>query len=130
MSRDDIDVNMSQHVRNIFEKAVQSVLPHIRLRQSLRFDGKRLRIENNHSYPIPKQGCHVVAFGKAVIGMAAELQRILQPGHIKTMVLSVPQGISETLAARHHDQLPYATPGLHVLEGAKDNIPDTHALKV
>ena len=89
------DMNLA---RQIFLKATNSVLPQIRLRQILQFDGNNLHIENR-SYQIPKNGCHVVGFGKAVIGMAAELQRILGSENIQKIVLSVPKGICDTMVA-------------------------------
>ena len=44
------DMNLA---RQIFLKATNSVLPQIRLRQILQFDGNNLHIENS-SYQIPK----------------------------------------------------------------------------
>lgn len=115
-------------MHRLFHKATISVLPHVRLRQLVQLDGNQL-IVNGRKYKFPPQGCHVVGFGKAVIGMAAELQRILDPDNIRKAVLSVPSGICASLvAAGHTDQLPQLHDDFSLHEGAKDNIPDAEAL--
>ena len=72
----------------------------------------------------------ILSFGKAVIGMASELQRILTPENIRKMVLSVPHGISDQLVSSGQQiQLPSPQPNLILNEGAKNNIPDSSSLK-
>ena len=126
MSSDD-----SMIARQLFSKSVISVLPHIRLRQVLEFDGKNLHVENlEQKFEIPEHGVHVVGFGKAIIGMAAELQRILGQDKIKKMILSVPDGICDHLTASGQQiQLPKNQNGLILIQGAKNNIPDLNAFK-
>ena len=124
--------NDAMIVRQLFAKGVNSVLPHVRLKQMLQFDGKNIiKVEGvDQEFVVPNEGCHVVGFGKAVIGMAAELQRILKPENIQKMILSVPHGISDQLrSSGQHFQLPVPQPGLTLNEGAKGNIPDDIALK-
>ena len=124
--------NDAMIARQLFAKGTNSVLPHVRLNQMLQFDGKNIiKVEGvDREFVVPNQGCHVVGFGKAVIGMAAELQRILKPENIQKMVLSVPHGISDQLKSSGQQvQLPVPQPGLTLNEGAKGNIPDAIALK-
>ena len=118
--------------RQLFFKSTNSVLPNVRIRQLLKFDGKnKLKVDGiDRVFHIPQDGCHVVGFGKAVIGMAAELQRILKPENIQKMVLSVPYGISSQLiSSGQKNQIPCPQPGLFLNEGAKNNIPDSNSLK-
>ena len=106
--------NDAMIVKQLFEKATNSVLPHVRLKQMLQFDGKNLvKVQGvNRDFIIPNEGCHIIGFGKAVIGMAAELQRILKPENIRKMILSVPYGISDQLKTSGQEiQLPIPQPG-------------------
>ena len=124
--------NDAMIARQLFAKGVNSVLPHVRLKQMLQFDGKNIiKVEGvDQEFVVPNEGCHVVGFGKAVIGMAAELQRILKTENIQKMILSVPHGISDQLrSSDQHLQIPVPQPGLTLNEGAKGNIPDDIALK-
>ena len=123
--------NDAMIVRQLFTKSTNSVLPHVRLKQMLQFDGKNLlKIEGGPEFTLPRDGCVVVGFGKAVVGMAAELQRILKLENIRKMTLSVPHGICDQLtAAGQQIQLPKPDPGLVLIEGAKGNIPDASSLK-
>ena len=125
--------DMNQTIRKIFLSATNSVLPQTRLRQILQFDGKYLNVDaggDKKTYLVPKGGCHVVGFGKAVIGMAAEFQRIVKPHNIQKAVLSVPKGICERMiTSGHSDFIPEPQEGLHILEGAHNNIPDQEAFE-
>ena len=124
-SEDDIMI-----ARQLFSKGTLSVLPHVRLRQVLQFQDNVLQVEGGRKYTFPKQGCHVVGFGKAVIGMAAELQRIVGSDNISKLILSVPVDICDDLSASGQKiQLPKPQKGLTLIEGAKNNIPDKNALK-
>ena len=109
----------------IFKEATKSVLPHNRIRNLLKIQGNQLKIQNL-TYEIPKDGITIVGFGKAVIGMAAELQRQLKPEQIKVAILSVPHGIQDCLQP---DQIPQASEKFKIFHGAKNNIPDEAAMK-
>ena len=56
----------------IFKEAINSVLPHNRIKSLLKIHENQLKLQNQ-IYEIPKNGVTIVGFGKAVIGMAAEL---------------------------------------------------------
>ena len=109
----------------IFKEATKSVLPHNRIRNLLKIQGNQLKIQNQ-TYEIPKDGITIVGFGKAVIGMAAELQRQLKPEQIKVAILSVPHGIQDCLQP---DQIPQTSEKFKIFHGAKNNIPDEAAMK-
>lgn len=109
----------------IFKEATKSVLPHNRICSLLKIQGNQLKIQNQ-TYEIPKDGITIVGFGKAVIGMAAELQRQLKPEQIKVAILSVPHGIQDCLQP---DQIPQASEKFTIFHGAKNNIPDEAAMK-
>ena len=116
-------------LRHIFQAATKSVLPHTRIRNLLKIHENQLEIQDQ-VYEIPKQGVTIVGFGKAVIGMAAQLQRQLSPEQIKLAILSVPHGISSQLISSGQKiQIPCPQPGLFLNEGAKNNIPDSNSLK-
>ena len=116
-------------LRQLFATSVNSVLPHVRLGQLLKFEAGILSIEGKKRYKIEKP-VKIVGFGKAVIGMAAELQRILGQDSIGKMVLSVPYGICDQLKSSGQEiQRPKSQKGFELYEGAKDNIPDENALE-
>ena len=127
--------DMHSYLRQIYVKSTHSVLPRFRLRQILNFEENErlLQVSTDFcqsSFVIPSKGCHIVGFGKAVIGMAAEIQRILGPDLIQNLILSVPHGICDTMiASGHSDFLPKPQNGLKVFEGAKNNIPDEKSLE-
>ena len=109
----------------IFKEAINSVLPHNRIKSLLKIHENQLKLQNQ-IYEIPKNGVTIVGFGKAVIGMAAELQRQLKPEQIKVAILSVPHGIQDCLQP---DQIPQASEKFKIFQGAKNNIPDEAAMK-
>ena len=109
----------------IFKEAINSVLPHNRIKSLLKIHENQLKLQNQ-IYEIPKNGVTIVGFGKAVIGMAAELQRQLRPEQIKVAILSVPHGIQDCLKPK---QIPEASEKFQIFQGAKNNIPDETAMK-
>lgn len=120
-------------LRQIFTTATESVFPTTRLKALLTYDACKgvLTVDEKRRYVIsPSRGCHVVGFGKAVLGMVAELQRILG-SVIKSGVISVPVGIIDSLRkSGQENQLPDTSiNSLTVLEGAPNNIPDKEAAR-
>ncbi|XP_063241836.1 glycerate kinase [Bacillus rossius redtenbacheri] len=71
--------------------------------------------------------CLVVGFGKAVLGMAAEAERILGD-RVVAGAVSVPRGILGTLADKR-EMLPDPGSRLEVHEGAARNLPDPAAAR-
>ncbi|XP_058022421.1 glycerate kinase isoform X2 [Ahaetulla prasina] len=76
-----------------------------------------------------KRNLYVVGFGKAVLGMAAVAEDILG-SHLTQGIISVPQGIQETLRhAGMREMLLKPHSRIQVLEGARDNLPDKAAVE-
>ena len=88
------NARLRAHADDIFKAAVTSVLPHTMVTNALKRDGNRLTI-GNQKY-ILKHNVHVVAFGKAVIGMVRAADDILGD-HIVDGVASVPWSIQDTM---------------------------------
>ncbi|KAM6980210.1 glycerate kinase [Aplochiton taeniatus] len=113
--------------REVFAAAVKGVQPDIVVRRSVERRGDSLLV-NGRSFTLNKN-LHLVGFGKAVLGMAAEAERIIGD-HLVQGVISVPNGIQETL--RHHGKeqmLLKDGSRITVMEGAKHNLPDADAHK-
>lgn len=108
--------DMKKYIVNIFKECVQSVLPRNIIKNSLKFHSKTLQVKDDKFY-IPKD-VYVVGFGKAVLDMALEVEKLLN-GSLAKAVVSVPFGT-------HHD---LKNSNICVLEAAKNNIPDEYAVK-
>ncbi|KAK7915908.1 hypothetical protein WMY93_011669 [Mugilogobius chulae] len=120
-------MSLDSRAREVFATAVRAVQPDTVVRQSIQrkedvitIDGHKLRLKNN---------LHLVGFGKAVLGMAAEVERILSD-HLVSGVISVPQGIQEILRQHGKNHLLLKENScIEVIEGAKHNLPDGDAQK-
>ncbi|KAJ8370908.1 hypothetical protein SKAU_G00109360 [Synaphobranchus kaupii] len=120
-------MSLDERAREVFAAAVGAVQPDSVVRRSLEKSGNRLRVAGQ-SFDL-RHNLHLVGFGKAVLGMAAETERIVGD-HLVKGVLSVPHGIQEIL--RHHgngQMLLGADTKIEVFEGAKHNLPDANAQK-
>ncbi|XP_007550340.1 glycerate kinase [Poecilia formosa] len=121
------NMSMDSQARETFRAAVEAVQPDTVVRQSIErngdsvvIDGCRLTLSHN---------LHLVGFGKAVLGMAAEVERILGD-HLVRGVISVPHGIQQTLQQHGKSHLLLeADSRIKVMEGAKHNLPDDDSLK-
>lgn len=113
---------MDSRAREIFRTAVEAVQPDRVVRQSIErkddsvvIDGRSFALRHN---------LHLVGFGKAVLGMAAEVERILGD-HLVKGVVSVPHGIQQTLQQHGKGHLLLKEDSrIKVMEGAKHNLPD------
>ncbi|XP_071960134.1 glycerate kinase-like isoform X2 [Antedon mediterranea] len=118
--------SLTYDAEQIFEVSVNSVLPHQMVKRSLLVDGNRLVVDGC-SYSI-NHNVHMVGFGKAVIGMAAAVEEILEE-HLVQGVVSVPFGIQESFrASGRSDLLLKLESKVKVVEGAADNLPDEPAM--
>ncbi|XP_004068676.1 glycerate kinase [Oryzias latipes] len=121
------NMSMDSRVREVFAAAVEAVQPDAVVRQSVErkddsvaIGGRRFTLKHN---------LHLVGFGKAVLGMAAEVERMMGD-HLVDGVISVPHGIQQTM--RQHGKshlLPKENGQIEVMEGAKHNLPDEDALR-
>lgn len=88
------NARLRAHVDDIFKAAVTSVLPHTMVTKTLKRDGDRLTIGDRH-YML-RQNVHIVAFGKAVIGMVRAAEDMLGD-HVVDGIASVPWSIQDTM---------------------------------
>ncbi|CAG5980009.1 unnamed protein product [Menidia menidia] len=118
-------MSMDSRAREIFAAAVDAVQPDTVVRQSIErkddsivIDGRKFTLKHN---------LHVVGFGKAVLGMAAEVERIMGD-HLVRGVISVPHGIQQSLQQHGKGHLLLKEDSqIKVMEGAKHNLPDDDA---
>uniref|UniRef100_D3TQA8 Glycerate kinase n=1 Tax=Glossina morsitans morsitans TaxID=37546 RepID=D3TQA8_GLOMM len=123
-----------QNLKQIFLEAVKAVRPsnllsvknnynfqptQIGEHLCIKVDGKLWNIENKR--------CHVVGFGKAVLGMAVHLEKTLYQ-HLVSGILSIPKGAREQCQSQADMQLSSDTV-FRVYEGAEHNQPDETALQ-
>ncbi|CAG9765422.1 unnamed protein product [Ceutorhynchus assimilis] len=103
-------------LRDIFNGAVKSVQPTTIINKQVKVLERHLWV-NNQAFPLTK-ACYAVGFGKAVLGMALELERALG-SHLERALVTVPKGIF------HEEQ----SSKIDFIEGAKDNLPDKEAME-
>lgn len=108
--------DMKKYILNIFKECVQSVLPRNIIKNSLKCHSKTLHVKGD-KFSIPK-GVYVIGFGKAVLDMALEVEKILN-GSLTKAVVSVPFGTRQDVKNSN----------VCVLEAAKNNIPDEYAVE-
>lgn len=87
-------MSMDSRARGVFAAAVEAVQPDTVVRKSIERKDDSVIIDG-HSFTL-KRNLHLVGFGKAVLGMAAEAERILGD-HLVKGIISVPNGIQQTL---------------------------------
>ncbi|KAG9336060.1 hypothetical protein JZ751_003326 [Albula glossodonta] len=120
-------MSLEERARQVFAAAIGAVQPDSVVRRSLERKGNSLLVAGR-SFDLT-HNLHLVGFGKAVLGMAAEAERIVGD-HLVKGVVSVPHGIQETL--RHHGKgkmLLGEDSRIEVFEGARHNLPDANAQK-
>ncbi|XP_041835443.1 glycerate kinase isoform X2 [Melanotaenia boesemani] len=118
-------MSMASRSREVFAAAVQAVHPDTVVRQSIERKEDSVIIDG-HKFTL-KHNVHLVGFGKAVLGMAAEVERIMGD-HLVKGVISVPHGIQQTLQQHGKGNLLLKENSqIKVMEGAKHNLPDEDA---
>ncbi|OCT85697.1 glycerate kinase [Xenopus laevis] len=124
-------MSLQTDAKQIFWRAVSAVLPPSML-------GRNLAVKDNggssvlqcgdKEFPLHKN-LYLVGFGKAVLGMAAAVERIVG-NHLLHGIISIPKGMEETLKqAGKREMLLSPDSRISVLEGAEQNMPDKAALK-
>ncbi|XP_067443117.1 glycerate kinase [Thunnus thynnus] len=120
-------MSLDSRARKVFAAAVEAVQPDTVVRQSIERKDDSVIIDG-HKFTL-KHNLHLVGFGKAVLGMAAEAERIIGD-HLVKGVISVPHGIQQTLQQHGKDHLLLKENSrIKVMEGAKHNLPDADAQK-
>lgn len=121
------------NLTNIFLKAVEAVKPKNLLSPANKFNLEPKRLPNGqevieisgNTVNITNKKCHVVGFGKAVLGMAVQLERCLGD-RIEFGILSIPKGSQEQFKCQKDMQLK-ANSVIQIWEGADNNQPDTES---
>ncbi|XP_069546903.1 glycerate kinase [Brachyistius frenatus] len=120
-------MSMDSRAREVFVAAVEAVQPDTVVRQSIERKEDSVTIDG-HKFTL-KHNLHLVGFGKAVLGMAAEAEKIMGD-HLVRGVISVPCGIQQTLQQHGKGHLLLKEKSrIKVMEGAKHNLPDADAQK-
>ncbi|XP_071350414.1 glycerate kinase [Trachinotus anak] len=120
-------MSMDSRAREVFAAAVEAVQPDTVVRQSIERKEDSVII-SGQKYTL-KHNLHMVGFGKAVLGMASEAERIMGD-HLVKGVISVPHGIQQILQQHGKDHLLLKENSrIKVMEGAKHNLPDSDAQK-
>ena len=110
-------------MRSIFDKSVRAVQPDSLVKKAIHVVGNTL-IAGDRQYKL-NRNCYLIGFGKAVLGMACEAERILG-SHLCSGIISVPEGIQEATKDNPSMQ-PTLDSVLNIIEGAKNNLPDQNA---
>ncbi|XP_054641419.1 glycerate kinase [Dunckerocampus dactyliophorus] len=121
------NMSLDYGAREVFMAAVEAVQPDVVVRYGLQrkndsviIGGRKFLLQNN---------VHVVGFGKAVLGMATEAERIVGD-HLVGGVISVPHGIQQTLRQHGKEHLLLKESSrIRVMEGAQHNLPDSDSMK-
>jgi len=115
---DDQTTMTKKYIVNVFGECVRSVLPRNVVRNAVSFDPRAgaLRV-NDAVYRVPGNAC-VVGFGKAVLDMALETERILR-GRVNKAVVSVPCGVRP----------PAGGTRVRAMQAAEHNVPDGRAVE-
>ncbi|XP_048462564.1 glycerate kinase isoform X1 [Rhincodon typus] len=121
------EMSLRQHGLQIFQAAINAVLPQNMIKKNISIEGDRLMIQNR-CFPVHKN-VYLVGFGKAVLGMAAAMEEILGD-HLLQGVISIPLSIQRILCeAGKEDMLLKPNTKIQAMEGARHNLPDENALK-
>lgn len=108
-----------QQLKDIFLKSVDAVLPRNLIKNEVKLQNGHLLVKGQ-SFPVHKP-CYMVGFGKAVLDMAVETEKILGSS-LKRAVVTVPVGIFKTHQRPGNSKIEF-------IEGAKNNLPDRDAMK-
>ncbi|XP_072136882.1 glycerate kinase [Mobula birostris] len=121
------EMTLKQKGLEIFQTAINAVLPQNIIKDNVSMEGERLLIQRQ-SFRVHKN-VHLAGFGKAVMGMAAAVEQILGD-HLVKGVISVPLGIQNDLQLTgKEDMLLKPQTKIQVMEGAQHNLPDENSLK-
>ncbi|KAJ8922629.1 hypothetical protein NQ315_007661 [Exocentrus adspersus] len=109
--------NPVQPLKEIFLKSVEAVQPQRLIRNQVKVTDRHLVVKGD-AYELRKP-CYLVGFGKAVLGMATEIEAVLRDD-LQRGVVVVPSGIFENYRKPCSSKLQY-------MEGGENNLPDLNA---
>lgn len=126
MSELKVIKNVDKMAREIFLKGVHAVKPKTIFQENKCFvvtEKNHLQItdkKNSIIIDLNDKNCHLVGFGKAVLGMAVQIERALGK-RLVSGIISVPIGTKEKFSDHKNSVL-------QICEGAKYNLPDDLAV--
>jgi len=125
----DVQLKLRSDAQIIYMAALSAVSPQEMVKNNLLFHQNILSIKERE-YAVDKN-VSVVAFGKAVLGMAKAVEDILKD-HITRGVASIPIGLPDAIKASGNKELIEKSilsenSPITILEGAKNNLPDEKA---
>lgn len=111
-----------QELKSIYASAVSAVEPRRLIRDAVSYSQRHLVLKGQ-TFKLEGQ-CYVVGFGKAVLGMALEIQNILGKD-LNQGICTVPEGIFKCF--KNDPRYDIKDSRIEFIEGAKDNLPDIKA---
>lgn len=123
------------NLRNIFLKSVEAVRPKNLLAAGNNYNLEPRQLDNGKTciqvqgklVDITNKKCHVVGFGKAVLGMAVQLETSLGD-YLHKGIISIPKGSRQQFKGIKEMSLNDSS-SIKVYEGAENNQPDENALE-
>ncbi|XP_052822778.1 glycerate kinase [Octopus bimaculoides] len=110
----------------IFNSAIEAVLPDRMIQKHVVFSEKdNLLTVAEKSFKVNKN-VYIIGFGKAVCGMAAAVDVLLEKNIVKG-ILSIPFGMQQTLKNSGKSSLLPTSSQILLYEGAANNVPDENA---
>lgn len=128
-SSTDVQLKLKTDAQSIFHAALGAVSPQEMVKNNLLFRQNILSIKD-HEY-IVDENVSVVAFGKAVLGMAKAVEDVLGDQIVRG-VASIPVGLPLAIKASGNKELIEKSilselSPIEIIEGAKNNLPDEMA---
>lgn len=126
MSELKVITNFDKMAREIFLKGVNAVKPKTIFQENKCFvvtEKNHLQVtdkKNSIIIVLNDKNCHLVGFGKAVLGMAVQIEKALGK-RLVSGIISVPIGTKEKFTDHKNSVL-------QICEGAKNNLPDDLAV--
>uniref|UniRef100_A0A8D8YWN9 Glycerate kinase n=1 Tax=Cacopsylla melanoneura TaxID=428564 RepID=A0A8D8YWN9_9HEMI len=116
MSAEMYKRKLHDSIKLIYDSAVSAVNGQNLIRNNVRLDSNKL-VVRDQTFTITKD-VYLIGFGKAVLGMAEEIETMFRPRVIKG-ILSVPFGSVNILKPKFAENS-----GLEIRECATNNLPD------
>ncbi|XP_076045351.1 glycerate kinase [Oratosquilla oratoria] len=116
------------HTCNAFTASVDAVNPRLLLEKYVHVHQNKLCV-SGHEFDMNKN-VYIIGFGKAVLPMSESIEKTFRIGHsyshLQEGIVSIPVGSKEILALK--GETPHSQDSkVLIIEGAKDNLPDTEA---
>ncbi|KAK4015978.1 hypothetical protein OUZ56_030943 [Daphnia magna] len=115
-------MSLINEIRLIYKAAVDAVRPGFLVNQAIKYSDNVVHIQGELELAVDRN-CHVIGFGKAVLAMALQIDKIIGQ-HIVKGVISIPHGVAAQYSLPDQFLNRYT-----IYEGAVNNIPDEGSLK-